>query len=89
MASSEDEFDSYPDEFEGLDWNEFPALSLPVLNNGSHSLDLDVLHPPRPGSSRSSSHYSCDDVFDAAFLAEVDALESQAIRNSDTPVNGM
>jgi hypothetical protein len=52
-------------------------------------LALNVVNsdPSRPPSSRSSSHFSCDYVYDDAFLAELDALEESAIRNPD-PANG-
>jgi hypothetical protein len=87
MASSGDEFDALPDEFEGLDWNEFPELTFPHPNDSCLTPNVNP-DPSRPPSSRSSSHFSSDDVYDEAFFAELDALEEIAIRNP-APVNGV
>jgi hypothetical protein len=87
MASSSDEFDDLPDEFEGFDWNEIPALTL--SNETRFPDSLDNLNVPCPASPHPSSHYSCDDEFDEAFLAAVDALEETAIQNAGTSANGM
>jgi hypothetical protein len=72
--SGEDEFDAIPDEFEGLDFDGVPDLSIDT-------------HPDlaQPSSPNSSSHYSCDDDIDEHFLIEMDAIEdriSQGIRES-------
>jgi hypothetical protein len=66
--SSDDEF---PDEFHGVNWD---AIDIPALRE-------TLISPHRPVSrpASASSHFLCDDdEIDAAFLAEVDALEERA-----------
>ncbi len=57
---AEDEFDSLPDFYEGIDFDHIPELS------STHNDDEDA--------STSSSHYSFDELDDSA-LAEIDAIE--------------
>jgi len=76
--SSEDEF---PDDFQGVNWDDIDIPALGEASNTAHTQVHDP--PPTPqsdtGSSNSSIHYLCDDDdIDEAFLAEVDALEQQA-----------
>jgi hypothetical protein len=77
--SGEDEFDSIPDEFDGLDFDAIPDLAI----SAPAEAIIDI--PPRPDSANSSSHYSFDDDIDEAFLVELDAIEdriTQRIRES-------
>ncbi|THH02485.1 hypothetical protein EW026_g365 [Hermanssonia centrifuga] len=57
---AEDEFDSLPDFYEGIDFDHIPELS------STHNNDEDASTP--------SSHYSFDELDDSA-LAEIDAIE--------------
>jgi hypothetical protein len=70
--STEDEFDTIPDEFDGLDFDAIPDLA-PTEATARPSSAI----PPRPTSSNSSSHYSCDDDIDESFLVELDAMEGR------------
>lgn len=72
MPNDEDEF---PDDFGNIDWD---AIGIPVL--GQVSISPQVVRLQSSNSSNSSTHYSCDDdEVDAAFLAELDALEERAL----------
>ncbi|EIW86436.1 hypothetical protein CONPUDRAFT_161186 [Coniophora puteana RWD-64-598 SS2] len=70
-TDSDDEFDTLPDELEGVDFSTIPALS-----------QAPVAHL-RPSTSRRasphSSNYGFDDELDDSTLAQVDALEAQAL----------
>src|ERR1700691_6602857 len=81
--SSEDEFDTIPDEFDGLDFDAIPDLAIIVP---TETIDLsNSTIPTRPASANSSSRYSCDDDIDESFLVELDAIEGrlmQGIRES-------
>jgi len=62
-----DSFDDISDEFEGFDFDAVPALSAPKPAHGTNTKLIR--------SSSPDSEYSFNDEFDAAFLAEVEALE--------------
>ncbi|KAL6304178.1 hypothetical protein BKA93DRAFT_784219 [Sparassis latifolia] len=88
--SEDDQFDDFPDPFTGVDWATVPALGVTTTSDAVHDAqDGPTLPqrqdgepsristpPPRPDSSRSSTQYSFDEL-DAAFLEELDALESR------------
>jgi len=77
----EDEFANIPDDFEGVDFDAIPALAPPATESATPAANM--LPVEKSGSDTSSPPYSCDDHYDAAFLAEVDALE-----NSLQPAGG-
>jgi hypothetical protein len=77
-----DSFDDIPDEFEGIDFDAVPALSAPTPTPG--------MNTKLKRSSSPKSEYSFDDEFDAAFLAEVEALErleQSKVASSSLPSN--
>ena len=76
---SDDEFDSLPDPFEGIDWDKvsIPALSSSSQVPASTTDTLSAAFPDYPPNSpHSSDQYTFDDV-DEAFLNEVSILEAQ------------
>ena len=77
--SGEDEFDAIPDEFEGLDFDSIPNLSI----------DIRPADPAQPSSPNSSSHYSCDDDIDEHFLVEMDAIEDRITQGIRESVDGL
>ena len=90
MATSEDEFDHFPDSFAaGIDWDSVPGLaSIPVpsqSNNpacGDTPAPVEQRSPTPPGNGEdylSSSQYSFDDV-DAAFMAAIDKAEQMLLQ---------
>ncbi|KAL4243078.1 hypothetical protein ABKN59_001039 [Abortiporus biennis] len=68
---TEDEYDTLPDPFEGLDWNTIPELAEPPRSTGEEPPTSQLLS----NTPHSSSDYAFDDV-DDAFLAEVSAIET-------------
>jgi len=79
MASS----DGFPDEFEGIDFDIIPELSAPTLTTTITTCVANTSHFSNPGSP-----YSCNDNFDAEFLAEVDILEKQATSTAQSHAPG-
>lgn len=87
---TEDEFDTLPDAFAGVDWDSIPAMTqvpLPPTSTLETETPAPPLQPataqePTPSSSQitqpistpSSEDYGFGDV-DESFLEEVDALE--------------
>ena len=61
--------DEFPDDFLNVDWD---VVGIPALGESLISPLVSAANSP------DSSQYSCDDDIDAAFLAEVDALENWA-----------
>lgn len=87
---SEDEFDTIPDEFEGIDFDAVPALTaLPAAlsEESATASDSDAAIPPRPPSA-GSTHYSWDDEIDESVLVEVDAIERRIALETGEIVEG-
>lgn len=84
--SSEDEFDAYPDEYAGLDFDTIPDLNDNILPIQTPEVESDV--PPRPTSAGSSSHYSFDDL-DQSLLVELDELEGRLTQAQTSSTNGV
>lgn len=82
---SEDEFDDIPDEFagiEGINWTDIlscppPSTNPPQSTQGNEEDDAILrLMNQSPNVTNTSTQYSWDDdVFDNAFLTELDSLE--------------
>ena len=70
----DDEFSNLPDDFEGVDFDSIQALAPAATDSATPA--TNKLPMEKSGSDTSSPRYSCDDHFDAAFLAEIDALEN-------------
>jgi len=81
MATSDDDFDALPNDFDGLDFDSIPALS--HIGDGSASNLQRGQFLARPASSNASSQYSRDE-FDASFLAELNDIEDQLHRTAGT-----
>lgn len=71
-----DDEDSFPNDFDGLDFDSIPGLQAPTA--GGHtpvaSTSRSTVPPPAP----SPESDSVEDI-DPSFLAEVDALEARAL----------
>ncbi len=76
---SEDEFDTLPDVFEGVDWD---SLAIPALSSSVPQAASPTPAPPRVNTSKtihspaSSEEYLFED-FDQAFLDQVSAIEAE------------
>jgi hypothetical protein len=81
MPSSDDEFDAFRNEFDGIDFDAIPALSLIANNDESSQNSLETTR------SNASSEYSCDE-FDASFIAELDEFEERFYGEAGVRVQG-
>lgn len=84
MAGLRDEDDDFPNDFDGLDFDNIPGLQAPTISRCTPEVSippavLQTIVPSTAASPVLSTRSSSVEDVDFAFLSAVDALEARAL----------